>query len=53
MRKRPSIARAWAEEAAMYAEEQERHKAARPPVVPADLGRRPGRAGMTSYAILS
>ena len=28
MRKRPSIARAWAEEAAMYAEEQERHKAA-------------------------
>ena len=28
MRKRPSIARAWAEEAAMYAEEQERAKAA-------------------------
>ena len=28
MRKRPSIARAWAEEAAMYAEEQERNKAA-------------------------
>ena len=28
MRKRPSIARAWAEETAMYAEEQERHKAA-------------------------
>lgn len=28
MRKRPSVARAWAEEAAMYAEEQERSKAA-------------------------